>query len=58
MWDYYQVGPVQKAVLTDLLHDVIEAVLDETVDEVKYEYDLDLDWTIAVRVKTTFGMYR
>ena len=56
MWDYYQVGPVQKAAVEDLLYDVIEAVLIEVVDEVQYEHDGELAWAVRDLVLEIFGV--
>jgi hypothetical protein len=56
MWDYYQVGPVQRAVLTDLVHDVINSVLHEVCDEVQYEHDWELSYIVVDRVRETFGV--
>ena len=56
MWDYYQVGPVQKAAVEDLLYNVIEVVLQEVVDEVQYEHDWEFSYVIRDRVQETFGV--
>ena len=54
--DWYHIGPVQKAVLTDLVHDVINSVLHEVCDEVQYEHDWELSYSVVNRVRETFGV--
>jgi hypothetical protein len=56
MWDYYRVGPVQKAAVEDLVHDVINSVLHEVCDEVQYEHDWELSYIVVDRVRETFGV--
>jgi len=56
MWDYYQVGPVQKAAVEDLMYNVIAAVLVEVRDEVQYEHDWELSYIIRDRVMESFGV--
>ena len=54
--DWYQIGPVQKAVLTDFLHDVIQGVLNEVCDEVEYQISRQLSGAVKERVRETFGV--
>lgn len=58
LWDYYQVGPVQKSAVEDLICNVVEAVLAEVVYEVQYEHDWELSYIIRDRVLETFGNRR
>ena len=54
--DYYHIGPVQKAAVEDLVYNVINSVLYEVCDEVQYEHDWELSYSVVDRVRETFGV--
>jgi hypothetical protein len=55
MRDYYQIGPVQKAAVEDLMYNVIAAVLVEVRDEV-HGHDWELSYIVRDRVLEAFGV--